>query len=90
MFKRRKYKIKFVKSYQFVDIGVWYELRDSYVLRVLRELETQFDFDLISVRLRDCFHQSKIVIRCSKVDKNKIFMEFIRKLSGQIEQIKYR
>ena len=87
LFKRRKYKITFTKSYQFVDIGVWKEVTDSHILQVLYELQTEFDFEIISTKLRDCFHKSKIVIRCNRGDKNKIYMDFVRRMSGKITKI---
>lgn len=87
MFKKRKYKIEFSKSYQSVDIGVWNEVSDSYIIMVLRELQKQFNFEIISIELKEWFCTSKIVIRCNKTDKNEIFMSFISKLSGKIEDI---
>lgn len=87
MFKRRKYKIKFIKSYQSTGLGTWREVTDSYILKVLKELQTKFKFEIISTKLRDCFHESKIVIKCDKECKNKIFMDFVNELSERITQV---
>lgn len=70
-----------------MDIWAWREVTDSYILKVLKELQTEFEFEIISTKLRDCFHESKIVIRCDKEYKNKIFMDFVSKLSGQITKV---
>lgn len=85
--KRRRYTLRFMKSYQWVDWGSWKEVSDTFVLYVLSELQDKYDFEIVSVKLKDCFSWSKIVIRCAREDKSKIFFDFSTRLSGHIEKI---
>lgn len=87
IFNRRKYKIKFEKAYQTAGCGSWYEVTDDYILQVLLDLQEKYDFEIISVQLRETFHQSKITIKCKKEDKNKIYMTFCTKLAKNIEKV---
>ena len=89
MFKKKRCKISFVKSYQFADIGAWYEVTDFHVLNVLKNIQSQYEFDIISARLKDCFGRSEITIKCLKTDKNKIFNKFMGDLSGQITKVRF-
>ena len=86
--KRKKYIIRFEKSYQWVDFGSWKEVTDFHILYILSELQEKYNFEIISAKLKNTFDESEIVIKCNKEDKNKIFMDFCIKLSGQIEKIK--
>ena len=88
IFKRKKYTIKFKKSYQWIDFGSWEEVTDSYILYILSELQKKYNFEIITAKLKNTSDESEIVIKCNKEDKNKIFMDFCMKLSGQIEKIK--
>ena len=88
IFKRKRYTIRFKKSYQWVDFGSWKEVTDSHILYILSELQEKYNFEIIATKLKDTFNESKIVIKCNKEDKNKIFMNFCMKLSGKIEKIK--
>ncbi len=87
IFRRREYTIKFEKTYQDAGWKNWYEVTDAYILQVLLDLQKKYDFEIISVQLREVFHQSKIVIKCKKEDKNKIYMDFSIKLAKKIEKI---
>ena len=88
IFKRKKYTIKFKKSYQYVSWGTWGEVADAYILYILSNLQEKYDFEIIAAKLKDTFNKSKVVIKCNRADKNKIFMDFCMKLSGQIENVK--
>ena len=88
IFKRKKYTIRFKKSYQWVDFRSWKEVTDSHILYILSELQEKYNFEIIAAKLKNTFDESEIVIKCNKEDKNKIFMDFCMKLSGQIEKIK--
>ena len=88
IFKRKKYTIRFKKSYHWVDSESWEEVTDSHILYILSELQKKYNFEIITVKLKNTSYESEIVIKCNKEDKNKIFMDFCMKLSGQIEKIK--
>ena len=88
IFKRKKYTIRFKKTYQWVDSESWEEVTDSYILYILSELQKKYNFEIITAKFKKAFDESEIVIKCNKEDKNKIFMDFCMKLSGQIEKIK--
>lgn len=89
MFKRRKFTLKFNKTYQYVDWGAWKEITDASLMNVLLELQVKYDFDIVSTKFKDCFHDSYIEIKCNKEDKHKIFAEYCLKLSGKIENISF-
>ena len=89
LFKKKRGKIKFNKVRFVTDkTGEWYEIKDSSIIDVLVNLQTKFDFKIISIKLKDSFHRSKIVIQCNRSDKCEIFMEFVSKLSGYIDHVK--
>ena len=88
IFKKKKYTIRFKKSYQYVNFGSWKEVTDSHILYILSELQKKYNFEIITAKFKKSFDESEIVIKCNKEDKNKIFMDFCMKLSGQIEKIK--
>ena len=88
IFKRKRYTIRFKKSYQWVDSESWEEVTDSHILYILSELQERYNFEIITAKLKNTSDESEIVIKCNKEDKNKIFMDFCMKLSGQIEKIK--
>ncbi len=87
IFNRRKYTIKFEKAYQSAGWGSWYEVKDDYILQVLLDLQEKYNFEIISVQLREVFRQSKVIIKCKKKDKNKICMDFSIKLTNKIKKI---
>lgn len=89
MFKRRKFTLKFRKTYQFVDIGTWKEVTHGFLISTLVDLQKKYDFDIISTNLKDCFSNSYITIKCNKEDKCKIFSEYCSILSGEIENISF-
>lgn len=89
MFKRRKYKLKFKKTYQYVDWGVWEEVTDASLMNVLLVLQQKYDFDIVSTKFKDCFATSHITIKCNKEDKCKIFSAYCLKFHGQIDHISF-
>ena len=89
MFKRRKFKMTFMKTYQALGFGSWKEVTDGYLMFVLLKLQEKYDFEIISTSFMDCFRNSNIVIRCNKCDKQKIFMEYAMKLSGEIREVSF-
>lgn len=86
--KKRKYRITFSKFYQPVYWGVWKEVTDAHILSVLNRLKDKHDFEIVSFDIKDCFHKSRVTIRCEKKRRNDIFIEFCNILSGQIENVK--
>ena len=89
MFKNKRCKLKFRKTYQYVDWGSWKEVKDAYLISVLLELQSKYGFEIISTKFQDCFNDSYIKIKCNKEDKNKIFGEYCLRLNGQIEDISF-
>ena len=89
MFKRRKFIMTFKKSYQALDFGSWEEVTDGYLMFVLLKLQEKYDFEIISTNFKDCFSNSRITIKCDKCDKQKIFMEYAMKLSGEITKVSF-
>lgn len=89
MFKHKKFTLKFRKTYQFVNWGVWKEITDASLMNVLLELQLKYDFDIVSTRFKDCFSNSYIKIECNKEDKRKIFSEYCLKLNGYIDNISF-
>ena len=87
LFKKGRYKICFKKTYNFIDFGIGSEITDASIFQVLNSLQSKFGFKIVSVGLKSHSGKSKVVIRCDKSDKYKIFAEFVQKLSGYIEQI---
>ena len=87
MFKKWKYKISFYKKYKYLGYGTWTEVNDYTIVNVLNYLQDKYKFKIISVSLENCFHKSKIVIKCNRSDKDKIFIDFINKLSGDVENV---
>ena len=71
-----------------MDFESWKEVTDAHILYILSELQDKYNFEIITTKLKDTFDESQIVIKCNKEDKNKIFIDFCMKLSGQIEKIK--
>lgn len=85
---KRKYEISFKKSrYNWNGEFSWTETTDSNILCVLSDLQKKYNFTIISVKLKDSLHESKIKIKCDKEDKNKIFTDFCTNLSGKIENV---
>lgn len=87
MFRNRKYKIKFNKTYQSVSWGTWKEVTGSYILYILRQLQNKYKFTVIKTKLKGCFDKSYIIIRCAKDEKFDIFNEFCFELNGHIENV---
>lgn len=87
MFKRRKYSISFFKAAQNMDWGGYEEVTDGFILRVLSDMQENYEFEIVSIKIRDIFSESKIIIRCNKDDKTKIFMDFCIKLSRDINKV---
>ena len=85
----RKYKLKFKKQYQAIDIGVWSEITDAALMYTLQKLQEKYNFEIVSVSFKDCFSYSCIKIKCHKDDRCKIFGEFCTMLNGQITAISY-
>lgn len=89
MFKRRKYKLKFRKTYQYVDWETWKEVTDSYLMSVLLELQKKYNFEILYTKFKDCFEYSCIKIKCNKEDKRKIFGEYCMMLNKQITDVSF-
>lgn len=85
----KKYTITFQKKYKSIGYGKWLEVEDSFICKVLSALSEVYDFQIIKIRLKDCFGKSYIQIKCNRNDKNKIFLTFCEKLDGEIEEINF-
>lgn len=89
MFKRRKFKLKFKKTCQFVGWGAWKEVADASLMRALLKLQEKYDFDIVSTKFKNCFNDSYITVKCNKEDKHKIFLAYCLMLDGQIEEVSF-
>lgn len=89
MFKRRKYKLKFKKEYQYVKWGTWKQVTDAYLMYILLELQKKYNFEIVYIKFKDCFYNSCIKIRCNKGDKYKIFNEYCAILNKQITEVSF-
>ena len=69
--------MKFKKAYQHVDWHSWKEVKDSYLLSVLLELQEKYRFEIVSYKFKGFTDFSYITIKCDKADKQKIFMEYL-------------
>lgn len=63
---------------------------DSYILKNLTQLQKEYDFDVVSVSLKDTCEVSKITIMCTKEDTSKIFMSFCARLEEYICNVSFR
>ena len=89
MRKIKKYTITFKKRYQSIGWGEWLEVSDSSIYEVLKALSEIYGFEIVKMKLKDCFGESFIKIKCNRSDKDKIFFDFCKKLGGEIENIKF-
>ncbi len=82
---KKKYTLRFTKSWLQGD-SIFYSraISNDYILGHLVKLQDKYDFDILSVSLKDIDKVSKIKIRCTKEDKSKIFVEFCIKLDKYI------
>ena len=64
-------------------------ITDSYILKNLTQLQKEYDFDVVSVLLKDTCGVSKITIMCTKEDKSKIFMSFCTRLEEYICDVSF-
>ena len=82
-------QLKFKKSYQFIDFGVYSEVRDQVILKVLMSLQQKYQFKIISCKIKNCFSDSRIVIWCNKKDWQNICFDFCQKLDRDISDIRF-
>lgn len=75
--KRKKYSFKFQKAQVYSGSSLRYEtISDSYLLEKLQQLQNKYDFEIISVCIKDESYISTIVIKCAINDKSKIFSDY--------------
>ena len=87
---KRKFKIKFERqSLPANSISSYKTVTDSYLLSALYNIQSYFDFDIVSVDFNDCFETSSIVIKCTKQEKEYIFSAFVAKLGKYITNVSY-
>lgn len=89
MFKTKKYTLRFKKYYKYVSQGVWDEVTDNYLMSVLWELQSKYNFEIISTKLHDCFDYNHITIKCNKKDYQKIFRDYCLRLGKHITDISF-
>lgn len=87
MFKNKICKIKFRKVTQRIGRDEWKEVANISILSVLEDIQEKYNFDILKIQLENCVNDSKIIIKCKKEDKQKIFMEFCMRLNDQIERV---
>ena len=86
---KRRFKIKFKKQQLQFKEDSWKEVTDSYLLSALYDIQSYFDFDIVSIDFNDCFKTSSIVIKCTKLEKKYIFTAFVAKLGQYITNVSY-
>lgn len=86
---KRRFKIKFKKQQLQFKEDSWKEVTDSYLLSALYDIQSYFDFDIVSIDFNDCFKTSSIVIKCTKQEKECIFTAFVAKLGKYITNVSY-
>ena len=66
--------MKFRKSYQFANWGVYREITDASLMSCLLQLQRKYNFEIVATKFKDSFSYSYsyIKIKCNKEDKNKI------------------
>lgn len=88
LFKKKKYKISFRKtSHPVLTPWEYTEVTDGYILKILSEIQDEYDFDILSVKMGIC--DNDITIKCDKNIVNKVIMEFSQRLSKDIERLKW-
>lgn len=85
--RKRKYTITFTKSYISKGWGVHTEVTDDCIISTIVQLKEKYDFGIISVKLQDSFHKSKITIKCTKEDKYLILKDFVGILGKLIDNV---
>ena len=89
MFKIKKYTLRFKKYYKYVSQGVWYEVTDNYLMSVLLELQSKYNFEIISTNFHNCFGYSHIKIKCNKKDYPCIWQDYCERVDEYITDISF-
>lgn len=82
--------IKFEKQANFLDGFNYTEIKDSYILNTLSDMQDKYGFKILKTNLKDCFYNSFIKLKCDKNDKFKIYSEFCNLLDGYIKNIDFK
>lgn len=92
LFKKKKYEISFRKIPKYMPgiILSWEQISDGYILKVLSDIQGEYGFDIISVKIKDTISDSNIVIKCDKDIADKVIIEFGRRLSGDIQELTWK
>lgn len=88
---KRKYTLYFKKELLLGStISHIRYVTDSCILKNLTQLQKEYDFDVVSVSLKDTYDVSKITIMCTKEDTSKIFMSFCARLEEYICDVSFK
>ena len=86
--KTKKYEISFYKA-KNKENDNYYIITDAGITSKLEELHSYYDFEIVSLQLRDHYSKSYIVIKCKESDSNKIFLDFCKYLNKFINNTEY-
>ena len=94
LFLKKKYALKFYKS--IVEYNArrafdasWKEIQDGSLLSTLMDLQKQYNFKIVRVKLNNSSKQSCIVIQCEKGIHQQVFSEFCAIYSKFIEKCEF-
>lgn len=90
VFKHKKeYTISFQKKCHTDGDGHLTEVQTSCVVEVIMELQKKYDFDLVSMGIREYCYQSHITYRCYPEDKLRICMDFAKIMGEHIAELAF-
>lgn len=87
MFFKKKYRIWFEKKV-VSESGKKYELSDVAILRVLHNLQEEFDFEILKVELRERSLISEIIIKTATKQKDKILLGFCEEIGDYVKNVR--
>ena len=81
-----KYVITFRKSLiqNKSSIAYYYAVKDSLITNTFNNISDRFDVEILYMEIGDCYSDSRIVFKCKKSYKYKIFNEFCSNLGSYI------
>ena len=84
----RSYRLTFRKTYQPSNLMTGMEVSDFYIKGVIRGLQKQYKFEILSCQIRSCAYISCIYFRCSEHEASKVADAFRNTLGNKVIDIK--
>lgn len=90
MFETKRFHIRFQKTCipHFPYIGDWYEVTDAHLMNILNKVQDEYKFEVLSVKLKPAFNNSRITIRCKREDCSAIFAKFCKLAGRYVDSVK--